>query len=73
MPVPLPISGAYAVKVVAPVPPPGTVAVPKIGSLVAPLEINGIPADPGATKPTLEVPSPSNILCAVRVDKPVPP
>ena len=32
-----------------------------------------MPADPGATKPTFEVPSPRSTLCAVNVDNPVPP
>ena len=32
-----------------------------------------MPAAPGATKPTFEVPSPSSTLCVVNVDKPVPP
>ena len=58
---------------VAPVPPPGTVAVPNTGLLVAPAEINGMPAAPGAAKPTAAVPSPSNTLYWVRVVRLVPP
>lgn len=72
--VPSPTSRPCAVKVVAPVPPPATKTVVKLGSAELPPLTSATPAvEPGPTCTIPAVPAPIRTECAVNVTCPVPP